>query len=57
MSVGLLEFGAAPLSLLELVFESNDAACCAKAGALIDQLPTPRGQTQLGAGVAAVAAG
>jgi hypothetical protein len=51
-----LEFGVDGVGLSELVFKDDDAACRFERGATIDQFTSPRGDPQLIAGVAAVAA-
>ena len=55
-SVRLAELGVEVLRFVELVFEGDDAAGGVEASALVDQFPDAGGQTQLVAGVTAVAA-
>src|SRR5690349_8707916 len=56
-SVGGLGTGVVSLGFVELVFEGDDAAGGVDGRALVDEVPYPRSDAQLVAGVAAVPAG
>ena len=51
-----LEFGVDGVGLSQLIFKDDDATRRVEGGAAIDQFTSPRGDPQLIAGVAAVAA-
>ena len=54
MGPAVTEFGVDALSLLELVFEDDDAAGGLDRGALVDELPGAGGDAQLVAGVGVI---
>lgn len=51
-----LEFGVDGLSLGELIFKDDDSARRIKGGTAVNQFTSPRGDPQLIAGIAAMAA-